>query len=50
MFSKIFFDRQVTTSVTIDADVRQLSTLTNAEQELVSGAAPMTEYAILIGL
>ncbi len=50
MFSKNFFDQQITTIVNIDANVHQLTTLTDAEQEAVSGAAPMTEYAILIGL
>ena len=50
MPSKKFFDQQTTTTVNSDADVHPLSTLTDAEQDAVTGAAPMTEYAILIGL
>jgi len=50
MLSKKLFDQPATTTVNIDADVYPLTTLTDAEQAVVSGAAPMTEYAILIGL
>lgn len=50
MLSKKFFDQQATTTVNIEVGVQELSTLTDAEQDVVSGAAPMTEYAILIGL
>ena len=50
MLNKKFFDQQATTTVNIEVDIQALSTLTDAEQDAISGAAPMTEYAILIGL